>query len=105
MNNLSKPNDEKLLKTILFPVISEKATFISEKNDQAIFLVSLDANKLDVKAAVEMLFNVQVKSVQIARRLGKVKRSAKHFGRRNHTKRAFVCLMPGQQINFSDGVS
>ena len=61
-----------------------------------------DATKLEIKAAVEMLFKVQVESVQVANRQGKQKRTGKFNGRRNHTKRAFVCLKPGQEINFSE---
>ena len=66
------------------------------------FLVVPDATKPEIKAAVEMLFKVQVESVQVANRQGKQKRSGKHTGRRNHTRRAFVCLKPGQEINFTE---
>ena len=99
MNNV-KHSEERLLKVLLAPVISEKATFVAEKNEQVVFLVAPDANKLEIKAAVEMLFKVQVESVQVANREGKQKRSGRFTGRRNHTKRAFVCLKPGQEINF-----
>jgi large subunit ribosomal protein L23 len=61
-----------------------------------------DATKLEVKAAVELLFKVEVESVQVANRQGKKKRSGKFNGRRNHTRRAFVCLKPGQEINFTE---
>lgn len=104
MNTLVKQNEERLMKVLLAPVISEKATFVAEKNEQVVFLVMPDATKLEVKAAVELLFKVQVNSVQIANRLGKEKRSGRSMGRRNHTKRAFVCLKPGQEINFAEGV-
>ena len=61
-----------------------------------------DATKLEIKAAVELLFKVQVESVQVANRQGKQKRTGKFNGRRNHTRRAFVCLKPGQEINFTE---
>jgi large subunit ribosomal protein L23 len=104
MSTLVKHNEERLMKVLLAPVISEKATFVAEKNEQVVFLVTPDATKPEVKAAVELLFKVQVDSVQIANRLGKQKRSGRSMGRRNHTKRAFVCLKPGQEINFAEGV-
>lgn len=97
-----KFSEERLMKVLLAPVISEKATFIAEKNEQVVFLIMPDATKLEVKAAVELLFKVQVESVQVANRLGKQKRSGKFNGRRNHTRRAFVCLKPGQEINFTE---
>ena len=101
MNNV-KHSEERLMKVLLAPVISEKATFVAEKNEQVVFLVAPDANKLEIKAAVEMLFKVQVESVQVANREGKQKRAGRFTGRRNHTRRAFVCLKPGQEINFTE---
>ena len=97
-----KFSEERLMKVLLAPVISEKATFIAEKNEQVVFLIMPDATKLEVKAAVELLFKVEVESVQVANRMGKQKRSGKYNGRRNHTRRAFVCLKPGQEINFTE---
>jgi large subunit ribosomal protein L23 len=102
MSNLVKFSEERLMKVLLAPVISEKATMVAEKNEQVVFRVSPDATKPEIKAAVEMLFKVQVESVQVANRQGKQKRSGRFVGRRNHTKRAFVCLKPGQEINFTE---
>lgn len=102
MNAVVKHSEERLLKVLLAPVISEKATFVAEKNEQVVFLVTRDATKPEIKAAVEMMFKVEVESVQTANRLGKEKRSGRFMGRRNHTKRAFVCLKPGQEINFNE---
>ena len=102
MSTLIKFSEERLLKVLLAPVISEKATMVAEKNEQVVFRVSPDATKPEIKAAVEMLFKVQVESVQVANRQGKQKRSGRFTGRRNHTKRAFVCLKPGQEINFTE---
>jgi len=102
MNTLVKHSEERLMKVLLAPVISEKATFIAEKNEQVMFLVAPDATKLEIKAAVELLFKVQVDSVQVSNREGKQKRAGRFVGRRNHTRRAFVCLKPGQEINFAE---
>jgi large subunit ribosomal protein L23 len=95
-------SEERLMKVLLAPVISEKATFVAEKNEQVVFLVTPDATKPEIKAAVELLFKVQVESVQVANRQGKQKRAGRFTGRRNHTRRAFVCLKPGQEINFTE---
>lgn len=102
MSAIQKFSEERLMKVLLAPVISEKATFVAEKNEQVVFLVMPDATKLEVKAAVELLFMVEVESVQVANRQGKQKRSGRFNGRRNHTRRAFVCLKPGQEINFTE---
>jgi large subunit ribosomal protein L23 len=102
MNAVVKHSEERLMKVLLAPVISEKATMIAEKSEQVVFLVAPDATKPEIKAAVELLFKVQVDSVQVANRAGKEKRSGRFVGRRNNTKRAFVCLKPGQEINFTE---
>ena len=95
-----KFSEERLMKVLQAPVISEKATMVAEKNEQIVFRVLPDATKPEIKAAVELLFKVEVESVQTLNREGKQKRSGRFNGRRNHTKRAFVCLKPGQEINF-----
>ncbi|ALK95359.1 MULTISPECIES: 50S ribosomal protein L23 [Massilia] len=100
MSAAIKFSEERLMKVLLAPVISEKATFVAEKNEQIVFKVLPDATKPEIKAAVELLFKVEVESVQTVNREGKQKRSGRFIGRRNHTKRAFVCLKPGQEINF-----
>jgi large subunit ribosomal protein L23 len=102
MNGVIKHSEERLMKVLLAPVVSEKATFVAEKNEQVVFLVSPDATKPEIRAAVELLFKVQVESVQVVNRQGKNKRAGRFVGRRNHTKRAFVCLKPGQEINFTE---
>jgi large subunit ribosomal protein L23 len=102
MNANVKHSEERLMKVLLAPVISEKATMVAEKSEQVVFLVTPDATKPEIKAAVELLFKVQVDSVQVANRAGKQKRAGRFNGRRNHTKRAFVCLKPGQEINFTE---
>ncbi|MBK7015489.1 MAG: 50S ribosomal protein L23 [Sulfuritalea sp.] len=96
-------NPERLLQVLVAPQISEKATYVADKNEQVVFIVTPDATKPEVKAAVEMLFKVQVESVQIANLKGKVKRSGRSIGRRSDIRKAFVCLKPGQEINFAEG--
>ena len=100
MSAAIKFSEERLMKVLVAPVISEKATFVAEKNEQIVFKVLPDATKPEIKAAVELLFKVEVESVQTVNREGKVKRAGRFIGRRNHTKRAFVCLKAGQEINF-----
>ncbi|HQU87392.1 MAG TPA: 50S ribosomal protein L23 [Denitromonas sp.] len=100
---MSQLKQERLLKVLLAPQISEKATYIADKNEQVVFRVVSDATKPEVKAAVESLFNVKVKSVQTTNVKGKVKRFGKITGQRKGWKKAFVCLQPGQEINFAAG--
>ena len=96
-------NQERLMQVLRAPQVSEKATYVADKNEQVIFIVAPDATKPEVKAAVELLFKVQVKSVQIAVQKGKQKRYGRFMGRRSDVKKAFVCLQPGQEINFVEG--
>lgn len=98
-----KFNEERLLQVLVAPQISEKATMIADKNEQVIFVVAPDATKPEIKAAVELLFKVQVDSVQVANIKGKAKRFGRGMGRRSNVRKAFVCLMPGQEINFTEG--
>lgn len=98
-------NQERLLQLLLAPQISEKATMLAEKVNQVVFVVAPDATKPEIKAAVEMLFKVQVKSVQVANAKGKVKRFGRTMGRRSDVRKAFVSLMPGQEINFAEGAA
>ena len=98
-------NQERLLTILVAPQISEKATYVADKHDQVIFIVTPTATKPEVKAAVELLFKVQVDSVQISNLKGKNKRFGRGIGRRSDVRKAFVCLKPGQEINFGEGVS
>ena len=101
MNAPVKYNPERLMTVLLAPVVSEKGTFIAEKYEQVIFRVMQNATKPEVKAAVELMFKVEVESVQIANVKGKQKRFGTHLGRRRNWKKAYVCLKPGQEINFA----
>lgn len=99
---MSAPTD-RLYQVLLAPQVSEKATFVAEKNEQVIFRVTPDATKPEIKAAVELLFKVKVDSVQVSNVKGKTKRTGRIMGRRKGWKKAFVCLAPGQEIQFAEG--
>ena len=96
-------NQERLLQVLLAPQVSEKATYVADKNNQVIFKVVADATKPEIKAAVELLFKVEVDAVQVLNVKGKVKRRGAIAGRRKGWKKAFVCLKPGQEIQFAEG--
>ena len=96
-------NQERLLQVLLAPQISEKGTYVADKHEQVIFRVATDATKPEIKAAVELLFKVEVEAVQVANVKGKVKRFKGATGRRKGWKKAFVSLKPGQEINFVEG--
>jgi large subunit ribosomal protein L23 len=93
---------ERLMQVLLAPVISEKSTYVADKHNQVIFRVASSATKPEVKAAIELMFKVQVDSVQIVNVRGKGKRFGQHMGRRRHWKKAYVCLKAGQEINFAE---
>jgi large subunit ribosomal protein L23 len=101
--NAIKFSEERLLQVILAPVISEKSTMIADKREQVALRVAPSATKPEIKAAVELLFKVQVKDVQVANVKGKNKRFGRTFGRRANWKKAYVCLQPGQELNFVAG--
>ena len=96
-------NQERLTQVLLAPVVSEKSTFIGEKRNQYVFHVASNATKPEIKAAVELMFKTQVKSVSIVNVRGKEKRFGRFMGRRNHWKKAYVALQAGQEINFAEG--
>ena len=96
-------NQERLLQVLLAPQVSEKATDVADKNNQVIFKVAADATKPEIKAAVELLFKVEVDAVQVLNVKGKGKRRGSIQGRRKGWKKAFVCLKAGQEIQFAEG--
>ncbi len=96
----TRKNDHRLLQVLLAPVISEKATMVADKNEQVVFEVAPSATKPEIKAAVEMLFKVEVDSVQVLNVKGKAKRFGRFMGRRKDVRKAYVSLKPGQEINF-----
>lgn len=100
---MSAFSEHRLLQVLLAPQISEKATYVADKNDQVIFRVAPDATKPEIKAAVELLFKVKVDAVQVLNVKGKARRFGRVEGRRQGWKKAFVSLAEGQEINFVAG--
>jgi large subunit ribosomal protein L23 len=102
MSGAPKKFDEgRLAQVIVAPIISEKATQVGEKRNQVLFKVLRDATKPEIKAAVELMFKVQVAEVNTLNQRGKTKRFGRSMGRRDHIKKAYVSLKPGQELNFS----
>jgi len=93
-------NQERLLKVLLSPHVSEKSTRVGDAHNQVVFKVAADATKLEIRNAVEKLFNVRVRSVSTVSLKGKSKRFGKFTGRRPDSKKAYVTLMPGDDIDF-----
>nr|WP_308446414.1 50S ribosomal protein L23 [Chitinimonas sp. BJYL2] len=96
---MTRLNEDRLLQVLLAPVISEKSTLVADKNEQVVFRVASDATKPEIKAAVELLFKVQVESVQVTNVKAKQKRFGRSVGWRKGWKKAYVALKPGQQID------
>jgi len=94
-------SEGRLAQVLIAPIVSEKATMAAEKHNQVLFKVMRDATKPEIKAAVELMFKVTVDSVQTVQHKGKTKRFGKGTGRRDHVKKAYVCLAQGQELNFS----
>ena len=97
----AKFNENRLAQILLAPVISEKAISVAEKHNQVMFKVLRDATKPEIKAAVELMFKVEVDAVNVVQVKGKVKRSGRTIGRRDHVKKAYVSLKAGQELNFT----
>ena len=93
-------NEERLMKVLMAPHISEKSTIAADQNNQIVFKVATDATKPEIKKAVELLFDVKVNRVQVSNVKGKVKRFGAKMGRRNDWKKAYVTLQEGQEIDF-----
>ncbi len=96
-------NKLKMYETLLKPVVTEKSTMGSEHN-QVTFRVPLEANKAEIKAAVEGLFKVKVTKVNTIRQLGKEKRFRGHLGKRPDYKKAIVTLAEGNSIDVTTGI-
>jgi len=96
-----KINEGRLAQVLVAPIVSEKGTRVAEKHNQVLFKVLRDATKPEIKAAVELMFKVEVESVQTVQHKGKVKRFGKSIGRRDHIKKAYVSLKAGQEINLA----
>lgn len=89
---------------IIKPVITEKSTIQKENDNTVTFEVAKTANRIEVKKAIEALFNVKVDSVRTINITGKIKRRGRVLGKRRDWKKAIVTLSPGERIEFFDGV-
>ena len=96
-------NDERLMKILIAPHISEKSTRVADASNQVVFRVLPDARKPEIKRAVEKLFSVEVEHVQVANVKGKRKVFQRTNGSRPDWKKAYVRLKPGHDIDFAGG--
>lgn len=100
-----KFDEGRLMAVLLAPVVSEKATMAAEKSNAVTFKVMRNAAKPEIKAAVELLFNVEVTGVSVVNIKGKTKRTARGLGRRNNIRKAYVMLKEGSELNLSGEVA
>ena len=102
MNLTNRQFDEgRLMSVLIAPIVSEKATMVAEKSNVVTFKVLQDATKHEIMAAVQLMFNVEVKGVSVLNTKGKAKRFGKSMGRRDNVRKAYVMLKPGQEINLA----
>ena len=93
-------NQERIMTVLVAPIVSEKSTRLADENRQFAFKVVPDASKPEVRKAVELMFDVKVKGVQMANVRGKAKRFGQKMGKRSDWKKAYVTLAEGHDINF-----
>ncbi|MDJ0805351.1 MAG: 50S ribosomal protein L23 [Gammaproteobacteria bacterium] len=96
-------NNERMMKVLLSPVVSEKSSIVADANQQYTFRVATDATKREIARAVEKLFDVKVERVQVVNVKGKKKRFGAIQGRRSDWRKAYVRLQPGSEIDFATG--
>jgi large subunit ribosomal protein L23 len=99
VNAQTQYDEGRLMQVLVAPIVSEKATMIAEKSNSVTFKVLQDATKYEIKAAVQLMFKVDVKAVAVVNIKGKTKRFGKSVGRRDNLRKAYVTLQPGQQLN------
>jgi large subunit ribosomal protein L23 len=95
-------NQERLMKVLLVPHVSEKASTVADRHKQFVFKVLPDATKGEIKGAVELMFNVKVDSVRVLNGKGKSKRFQATSGKRSDFRKAYVALKPGFDIDFME---
>ena len=86
------------------PLITEKTSIQKELHNQLSFEVDRHANRIEIKRAIETVFNVRVSAVKTVQVRGKIKRRGRIVGKRRDWKKAIVSLMPGERIDFFEGV-
>ena len=92
---------ERLMTVLVAPHVSEKGALAAEKNNQIVFRVLRDSTKPEIKAAVELMYEVKVDSVRVVNVAGKAKRFGGRPGKRSDWKKAYVSLAEGQTIDFA----
>ena len=92
-------DEGRLMLVLVAPIVSEKATMIADKTNAVTFKVLQDATKYEIKAAVQLMFKVDVQSVAVLNIKGKTKRFGKSMGRRDNIRKAYVTLKAGQELN------
>jgi len=97
--SVTKYDEGRLMQVLVAPIVSEKATQVAEQTNAVMFKVLRDASKPEIKAAVELMFKVEVKGVSVVNTKGKTKRFGKSVGRRDNIRKAYVMLKPGQELN------
>ena len=101
MSTAKKYDEGRLMQVLIAPIVSEKATMIADKTNAVTFKVLQNATKPEIKAAVELMFKVEVKGVSVVNIKGKTKRFGKSTGRRDNIRKAYVMLKPGQELNLA----
>ena len=102
----SKKFDEcRLMAVLVAPVVSEQAPMVAEKSNAVTFKVMQDATKPEIKAAVELMFKVEVTGVSVVNIKGKAKRFGRGMGRRSNVRKAYVMLKDGSELNLSGEVA
>lgn len=96
-----KFDEGRLMSVLIAPIVSEKATMVAEQSNAVTFRVMQDATKPEIKAAVELMFKVAVKGVSVLNTKGKAKRFGKSMGKRSGVRKAYVRLMPGEELNLT----
>ena len=99
--NSPKFDEGRLMQVLVAPIVSEKATMVAEKSNAVTFKVLQTATKTEIKAAVELMFKVEVKGVSVVNTKCKTKRFGKTMGRRDNIRKAYVTLKPGQELNLT----
>ncbi|GAB4537420.1 MAG: 50S ribosomal protein L23 [Thermodesulfovibrionia bacterium] len=89
---------------LISPLLTEKANILKEANNQVLFKVARDANKIEIKRAVEEIFKVKVEDVRTVNYKGKKKRMGRYEGRKPDWKKAIVTLKKGEKLDFIEGV-
>ena len=94
-------DEGRLMQVLVAPIVSEKATHVADKTNAVTFKVLQNATKPEIKAAVELMFKVEVKGVSVVNTKGKQKKFGRSVGRRDNVRKAYVVLKPGQELNLT----